>query len=42
MNKIFLEFEENFWGNDIANISICHDQRGKNPWFYNACPMLGK
>lgn len=41
MNKIFLEFETNFWGN-VAALNIAHDERGKNPFFINLYPYTKK
>ena len=35
MNKIYIEFENNFWGEFVNDISISSDSRGCYPWFVN-------
>ncbi len=35
MDKIFVEFEEEYWPPETASFGIFWDIRGWYPWFYN-------
>lgn len=35
MNKVFLLFENKFWGNDVNGFFISHSERGKNCFFFD-------
>ena len=42
MNKIFLEFSECFWGENVGSFGIACQERGKYSWFYSLKPVYDK